>query len=1045
MTHVLKTDIQHVDKIFHIADIHIRPYKRHDEYRQVFLKLYESIINRASENSLIVLAGDIVHAKTEMTPELISLVSEFFIKISNIRPTIVIPGNHDANLNNINRLDALTPIIENLNLKNLYYLKKSGLYDFADVTFSHMSVFDDETEYIRADAFSAHTKIALFHGIVDDAVNDFGYKLKNDKIHETVFNGFDFVFLGDIHAYQMMRPTMAYPGSLIQQNYGESLKKGYLIWDIKTKESKFIDVDNDYGYYTLEIRDNKIPDVAEIPSKCRMRLQIYNANNDDTNKILTQVKQRYRPTEITVNRINDFMEIKRGNVEVHNLGSVQYQNELIEKHLSENFDLDKESIKIVCEINTELNKNVQMDDFIKNVRWKPVSFKWSNMFSYGEDNYVDFTNLKGIIGLFGPNATGKSAFVDAISFCLYDKASKDFLPINILNNRKDFFECEFEFSILDKHYFIRRAIQKSKKGDASYKVDFWTFDDAGIKKSLNGENRWGTNKNINNIVGTFDDFILTTFSMQEKNANFINIGHAKRKDLIIQFMGLGIFDKLNEEAKEELKSIKSIIKDLQKEDWDEKILNKTNELKREKTEYDGLIIQNEEFLKSQQDMKKQLDDLQKLIVDIETSFDIDSLNERKEKLVRTRTSEKVYIDGLVDKVNVAQLEVSDAREKMMNYFNMNIESLYTDYKNLNVQKKDLENTFEKLNIVLKGKFDKIAKLKEVTYDPNCTFCMNNALVKDAIKTKDEIETDEKQLLELSNKIDTLDEIIKSKSHIEADYKKYKETSVTLSENQQHSSDLNGELEKKNNYVASIEKEILKVEDDIKKYEESKIAIENNKKLEKEKLQLETDISILESQIQIIDRKKLSSYGRIQVLESAIGQCIESKEKLNKKIVMGEYYNYYLECVKRDGIPYKIITSVVPALEMEINNILNQMVDFTISVVPEDKNINMLIVYDQSRLWPLELASGMEKFISSIALRVALTNISSLPRPNFLIVDEGWGTLDSDNLNSVSMMLDYLKTQFDFILIISHIDSIKEVANTVIEITRTNNFSSIVHK
>ena len=41
------------------------------------------------------------------------------------------------------------------------------------------------------------------------------------------------------------------------------------------------------------------------------------------------------------------------------------------------------------------------------------------MFSYGEDNVVDFTKLNGIIGLFAPNASGKSALLDAWHFvCL---------------------------------------------------------------------------------------------------------------------------------------------------------------------------------------------------------------------------------------------------------------------------------------------------------------------------------------------------------------------------------------------------------------------------------------------------------------------------------------------------------------------------------------------------------------------------------------------------------------------------------------------------
>ena len=130
-----------VDKILHIADVHIRNYKRHKEYRQVFRKLYKEA-KQLPKNSLIYLAGDIVHTKTDISPELVQIVSEFLNKLANIRPTVVIAGNHDANLNNSSRLDSLTPIIDNLANENLFYLRDSGIYSIADVDFIVYSVLN---------------------------------------------------------------------------------------------------------------------------------------------------------------------------------------------------------------------------------------------------------------------------------------------------------------------------------------------------------------------------------------------------------------------------------------------------------------------------------------------------------------------------------------------------------------------------------------------------------------------------------------------------------------------------------------------------------------------------------------------------------------------------------------------------------------------------------------------------------------------------------------------------------------------------------------
>ena len=154
------------------------------------------------------------------------------------------------------------------------------------------------------------------------------------------------------------------------------------------------------------------------------------------------------------------------------------------------------------------------------------------------------------------------------------------------------------------------------------------------------------------------------------------------------------------------------------------------------------------------------------------------------------------------------------------------------------------------------------------------------------------------------------------------------------------------------------------------------------------------------------------------------------------------YEYYLDAVKRDGISYELISKTLPSIEGEINNILGQIVEFSMNLQMDGKNVNAYINYGDSRKWPLEMCSGMEKFISGLAIRVALINICNLPRPNFLVIDEGFGTLDSENLQSLFMAFAYLKTQFEFVIVISHIDSMRDVVDTLLEIKKDNGFSSV---
>jgi DNA repair exonuclease SbcCD ATPase subunit len=181
--------------------------------------------------------------------------------------------------------------------------------------------------------------------------------------------------------------------------------------------------------------------------------------------------------------------------------------------------------------------------------------------------------------------------------------------------------------------------------------------------------------------------------------------------------------------------------------------------------------------------------------------------------------------------------------------------------------------------------------------------------------------------------------------------------------------------------------------------------------------------------------------KISVCKNQIAQINQKIEEI--KVVEQEYklYDAYCQAVSRDGIPFDVITATVPEIQNEVNNILTQLCEFTALFETDGKNIIPYIVYD-GRKWLMSLTSGFEKFALSLAIRVALINISNLPRPNFLIVDEGFGVLDAENLASMHTLFSYLKTNFDFIMIVSHLESLRDVVDKHIEITKDNGFSKV---
>ena len=147
-----------------------------------------------------------------------------------------------------------------------------------------------------------------------------------------------------------------------------------------------------------------------------------------------------------------------------------------------------------------------------------------------------------------------------------------FKPHTYLNTQTDSFYCKLNFEIGGVNYFIERTASTKKNGDVTVVVDFWKHDADGNTISLNGEQRAGTNAIIRDHVGSYDDFVLTTLSLQNNNAIFIDKSQSERKDLLAQFMGIDIFDQLHSTASEDIKEINALLKRFNREDFDETLL-----------------------------------------------------------------------------------------------------------------------------------------------------------------------------------------------------------------------------------------------------------------------------------------------------------------------------------------------------------------------------------------------------------------------------------------------------------------------------------------
>ena len=1009
------------------------------------MRLYEKV-KENKDNAVAYIGGDIAHSKTEMSPELVDQLSRLFKNLSDIVPTIIIAGNHDCNLNNRSRMDVLTPIVENLNHPNLHYLKDTGVYKCADVSFVVWDVWDTKKDYIKAKDVEGKTKIVLFHGTVDRCETDLGFRLPSD-VKITQFKGYDMGLLGDIHKRQHLNKeeTISYCGSLVQQNHGEGLDHGYLLWDVPKRKSTYIRVHNDYGYYTMDIDGGKVPDVTDMPKKARLRVRVSNTDSVQLKKALSVIQTKYGIKEIAVNRTDRLTERVRDGqiVDVGDVMNPDYQYELIEDYLGRNHIVDDKTLLKIKELNDDLNSNLPAEEISRNVFWKIKKFEWSNMFSYGEDNIVDFTKLNGIIGMFAPNASGKSALLDSLSFCLFDTSARAFKADRVLNNKKNSFSCKINFEINETDYYIERKGKKLRNGHVKVNVDFWMIDDNNDKVSLNGDQRRTTNANIRRVIGSYEDFVLTALSLQNNSTVFIDKTQKERKDLLAQFMGMGVFDQLYTAANENVSDISAILRDFNKTDYDTDLADIEKSDKQYKDVQKDLRSQKKTLTNRKKELSDQVFGLTKKLRPVDESImDIEKLESDKEESKTQLNSIDTRLGSLVATTEENKTKITELKNRIKDYSDSNINDKYHELSELEDRKKESKVEIDKLKIEVRNKLDKIEKLGNLTWNEDCDDCMTNPFTLDAIETKEKLDEDKVSAGKVIAKLDEIDEKINQMGDVhnqKIDFDRAIETlkNVEINQNKLESEEVLL-TERKKNALSQISL----TEEKIEKYHESKNDIVYNKQIEEEIETLRNSVDDLDYQVDTIDKKIQTIHGEIQINRTNKKNIIETMNKVENLETEYEAYNFYMDAVKRDGIPYELIEKALPTIEGEVNDILAQMVDFGIVLEMDGKNINTYLAYDDDNVWPLELSSGMERFISSLAMRVGLINVCNLPRANFLAIDEGFGNMDSDNLNSVYMLFQYLKSQFQFAFVVSHIESMRDTVDSLLEITKINDFSEL---
>ena len=1044
-------------KIVHIADVHWRGLSRHEEYKESFSSFFKKA--KDLKPDIIYVGGDIVHSKTQgISPELIDSLCWWFQGLSDIAPTHVILGNHDGLVLNKDRQDAISPIIDALDNPNIFLYKESGVYPIEGHPGFNWCVFScfDEPGWEKVKPVKDEVNLALFHGAVWGSKTDINFSIEGEVTDE-FFSGFDFALLGDIHKKQYLddERRIAYPGSTIQQNYGEDTGKGFLFWEIESKDkftSTFYEIPHAKPFITVGWKgtvSDTVTYCSKFPNRSRFRIKSENALNQSDSKHLQQELKTFKEATEVVFKSDSMFDVSKiesnlGTLKKDNLRDPVSHKSLMREYYKDSKVSESEFEQIDSLIDLYMSQITDDQETLRNARWQINSLKFDNIFAYGKGNLINFENIPGITGIFGKNTRGKSSIIGSLMYGLYNTTDRGSIKnLHIVNSRKNNCSATVDITLNGDPLRIVRSTTKhqTRKGEvyASTGLKMYKLDaDGNVEEDLTEEQRRETEKVLRKLIGTSEDFLMTSLASQGEMNTFIKEGATSRKMILTKFLDLGVFEKMYDIAKSDSSDLRSKVKSYTVIDWDEEIDNLE----------DKIQTTEDELVSLESSLKEKRERLSKLKISLATSDNPDVVTQEEidsqREILKNISAE---IQNLSDRFNNAQNEISEKSEKIKKIVSFKesfpIEELR---KRLEVQR-DLEKTLrdlehqKELDLQLLTSQQELGKKIEpcdcFEHEPDCKYVVQSDkhrnLISDQKKSVEKsIEKIEDANISLSILVqeDTSAKIEKYEKLI----KKESEISVEISQSKIR---LNNIVNKMSIQEAKEKSEKINLEDMLSRV----VQDESNPSSS-----IRSAIVSLSSEIEDTDSQRTQMLESIASFKARLDRSVKDKEEFQTTKSKLRVYDLFMQASSKKGIPLQIMMSQLPVINSEISKILQGVTGFTVELeASTDSNtMDVFINYGDSRR-VIELASGMEKMMSSLAIRVALINVSSLTKTNTLIIDEGFGALDESNIEACTRLLESLKKWFRNILIISHVDAIKDSVDNSLEILKNGKDSKVYSK
>ena len=227
--------------------------------------------------------------------------------------------------------------------------------------------------------------------------------------------------------------------------------------------------------------------------------------------------------------------------------------------------------------------------------------------------------------------------------------------------------------------------------------------------------------------------------------------------------------------------------------------------------------------------------------------------------------------------------------------------------------------------------------------------------------------------------------------------------------------------------------------------------------------LESNLEGAEKRFEALDKQRDEAMVKRGVLQQQIEQCkaleseVSQHEDRRRKLLDDKsVYDELAVAFGKNGIQALIIETTIPELESDANELLGRLTDNRMFVRLQlhegrrDSRTGLpseeldIRIADEVGTRSYETFSGGEAFRIDFALRIALSKLlarrSGAPLP-ILFIDEGFGSQDSQGQERLTEAIQSIQDDFEKIIVITHVEQIKEAFPVRIQVTKTGSGST----